>query len=642
MSAVPLHVSPASSSGDVVSVQNLLDSLCPDTILLSSDSCEVRVPKLYITKFSPVLGALIQDASNSTIPTNAEAPLPAVQLPESGTTLINLLSFIFPLSPALPPTSDIEATMELLSAAQKYKMSSVLAHIRLCLAQRDPPFIHEDNAFRAYSLAQKYGLRQEAVNAAQLTMKLSFAFQLGGLEGELDVMPGAYLHELWKFHERFRTCGFKCISRSPSGIPSWLDYIISIAAYPILYDFVQFQKAWVQHVKGSTGCPHCGGILPEVVRTIWTAINTVIHGSVEKAESALTILGGETHSRDHISSPTTPLSMPEYVDSILATSSSVFNDMLSFPQPSNNEGVDGLPIVQLSEDAELVRSLITTLYPIPSEMPDDRILALLTAAQNYDMGTVQSSIRAEVTCRKLSTLNGAQVFRTYAIASSKRLIPEMNMAARLSLDHPMTFEYIGAEMRLFEGWALRALVKFRVLYMDNLISCFESFLDPSTGPSEIWVACPGPGPKPHHSIRISILIESSSQNSPRFNEAVRDSENSLRTSDSLGPRIDADKPGGGGAGAPCLPARLHNVIRKEIGGSSRSLECPLVGPSGIRTKYISALQGHVTTDKCTFCSKVHALKGENYIVELERALTQIQSKTYTRAPTISAAYRNVY
>ncbi|KAH9010893.1 hypothetical protein EDB85DRAFT_1159578 [Lactarius pseudohatsudake] len=140
MSPVPLHVSPASTPGDVLSIQNLLDSLGADTILQSRDLCEIRVPELYIARFSPVLGALIRDTSNSTIPGNADAPLLVVQLPESGATLISLLSFIFPLSPTLPPTSAIEDTMKLLSAAQKYELSSVLAHMRLCLAQRDPPF----------------------------------------------------------------------------------------------------------------------------------------------------------------------------------------------------------------------------------------------------------------------------------------------------------------------------------------------------------------------------------------------------------------------------------------------------------------------------------------------------------------------
>ncbi|KAH9023501.1 hypothetical protein EDB84DRAFT_470458 [Lactarius hengduanensis] len=134
--------------------------------------------------------------------------------------------------------------------------------------------------------------------------------------------------------------------------------------------------------------------------------------------------------------------------------------MFSLAQPSNNEAVDGLPVVQLSDDAGLVRALITALYPIPFEIPAsyDRILALLAAAQKYDMGTVFSSIRSEVGRRKLSTLKGTQVFRAYAIASNSMLIPEMEMAARLSLGLSMTFEDLGVELRLFEGGALRALV----------------------------------------------------------------------------------------------------------------------------------------------------------------------------------------
>ena len=39
----------------------------------------------------------------------------------------------------------------------------------------------------------------------------------------------------------------------------------------------------------------------------------------------------------------------------------------------------------------------------------------------------------------------------------------MNMAARHSLDLPMTFEDIDVELRLFEAWALRALFNFRIL-----------------------------------------------------------------------------------------------------------------------------------------------------------------------------------
>ncbi|KAH8982484.1 hypothetical protein EDB83DRAFT_1361202 [Lactarius deliciosus] len=275
----------------------------------------------------------------------------------------------------------------------------------------------------------------------------------------------------------------------------------------------------------------------------------------------------------------------------------------------------GPPIVQLSEDAELVRALITALYPIPFEMPAsyNRIVALLAGTQKYNMSTVQSSIRAEVSRRNLSFFDGTQVFRAYAIASSNRPIPEMDMAARLSLGLPMTFEYLGVELRLFEGWALRALIKFRILYMDNLHSCFDAFLDTSTGPSKIWVSCPGPRFRPLSSFQIS----------PRFGEVVWALENSRETSDLLAPR---DKPGGGEAGTQSLPAWLHNVFREEMGGSSRAFR-PLIGPSDIRAKYMSALQKHVTTDRCAFCPGVHALEGKKYITELERALTQTRDRT---------------
>ncbi|KAH9058205.1 hypothetical protein EDB87DRAFT_1578197 [Lactarius vividus] len=227
------------------------------------------------------------------------------------------------------------ATMGLLSAAQKYELSSVLAHIRLCLAQRDPYLIHKDNAFRVYSLVQKDGLRQEAVYAAQLALKFF------------------------------------------------------------------------------------------VVRAVWTDIDAIDRGIVEKEGNAF---------RAPISSPTAVittrihgLDLGYFVASIV-----------SLAQPSNNEVVDVLPIVQLSDDAEL-RALVTALYLIPFEMPPLK----------YEMGTISSSIRASV----------------------------------------------GYKLRLFEGWALRALVKFRVLYMDSVISCFRSFFD-TIGPSKIWVACLGPKPRP--------------------------------------------------------------------------------------------------------------------------------------------------
>ena len=57
-----------------------------------------------------------------------------------------------------------------------------------------------------------------------------------------------------------------------------------------------------------------------------------------------------------------------------------------------------------------------------------------------------------------------------------------------------------------------------------------------------------------------------------------------------------------------------------------TFEYPLIGPSDIRSIYLSALQEHVYTDKCPFCMGVHLMEGENYILKLERALTEARNK----------------
>ena len=276
--------------------------------------------------------------------------------------------------------------------------------------------------------------------------------------------------------------------------------------------------------------------------------------------------------------------------------------MFALPNPSN-DGIDGLPVVDISEDAELVRSLITMLYPIPSEIPPsyDRILALLAVAQKYEMDAVQSSIRAEVARGPSPTLDGVQAFRVYAIASSSGLRLEMDMAARLTLDQPMTFEHLGDELRLFEGWVLRKLARFREQCRDNLASCFKSFLDDS-GPSKIWVGCPGRSVEdyPRSASRLIGVVNSSSSTRNESKKA-----------------------------APALPPWLRDLFTHEIGELEQAFKRPLIKQSSIREKYLEALQRHTSPDLCTICVKVHVMKGERYCVRLEQALAHARVKAST-------------
>jgi len=255
--------------------------------------------------------------------------------------------------------------------------------------------------------------------------------------------------------------------------------------------------------------------------------------------------------------------------------------MFSLPQPPNNETVDERPVVDLSEDAELVRSLITVLYPIPSEIPTsyDRVLALLAAARKYDMDAVESTIRGEVARKGSPVLDGAQAFRAYAIASSNRLTPEMDMAASLTLDYPMTFEHLGGNLRLFEGWALRELAGFRKGCRDALVSCLESFLDTVNGRSVIWTGCYS--------------------------------------------RQKVQSPTKGGT---ALPVWVHDYFTQQIEQLKQDFTRPLLKPSTVRANFLGALQNHSISGRCKHCLQTFATKGDNYCMELEQAIFRARQK----------------
>jgi hypothetical protein len=65
--------------------------------------------------------------------------------------------------------------------------------------------------------------------------------------------------------------------------------------------------------------------------------------------------------------------------SVLTMTSPFFNDLLSLPQPSDSETFDGLPVIQLSEDSEILNTLVSLLYPVRTVIPSsyEKVLYLL-------------------------------------------------------------------------------------------------------------------------------------------------------------------------------------------------------------------------------------------------------------------------
>ena len=201
------------------------------------------------------------------------------------------------------------------------------------------------------------------------------------------------------------------------------------------------------------------------------------------------------------------------------------------------------------------------------------------------MVSIQASIRAEVERGELPAPKGAESFPAYAIACSKRLIPEMETAARQTLDHPMTFEILGEELRLFEGCALRDLVDFRKRYRDNLIACLDSFLEAAPlGPLNFRV---GRSPK----FIWTITPPRGKRFLPRWlNHLLTQNQNDLKLQ------------------AFTHPLDIHSRIRQEC---------------------LTVFQNHETISSSYFLG-VHMTSGSTFCAELENSLVQARDNvTYS-------------
>ncbi|KAH8983109.1 hypothetical protein EDB92DRAFT_1611620 [Lactarius akahatsu] len=619
-------LSPSTSLPDILGKFSLPP--CADIILRSSDSHDFLVQKLYVVDSSPALGEQIMaatshsvgpeatsEASHETTSETKDTLLPVVRVAEDHAIISSLLTFVFPVSPILPPT--VEQILELLSAAEKYGMTTALIRIRDCASRRDPPFICPENALHVYCLALTYGLLKETLEAAEVTLK--FPMTVEGLEDKLDTIPSVTLYKLWKYRQRVLEnldvilidsevyqilfdAALDCVELSDyfehPGIPMWLDeYIDTVAGDPSCADITTFHLAQSSHVSpANSHCEDCASIPHETIREFWAALTALVRECTRKAELEFSLTEGEIRSQS-----STPLATAEALPlpnglnlpgadvvlrssdlvsfhvhkSILAMSSPFFTDLFSLPQPPDDEVIEGLPVVQVPEDAELLHSLFTVLYPIPSAIPDsyEKTLALLAASQKYNMTTVLSHVRSEIG-RQLPTTMAS--FRAYAIACSKQLTPEIEAAARLTLDHPMTFEVIADALPLFEGSALGDLVRFRKRCHDNLVSFFKGFVDGSDTLSKIWFGC---------------------------RKTKRDQN---------------DK--------PILAGWVRDLISQHTNNLEETYTNTLPNPSSLRKEFVAALRTHVSSTKCSSCSMVCATDGEAFRDQLYRRISKARDK----------------
>ncbi|KAH9006367.1 hypothetical protein EDB86DRAFT_3035804 [Lactarius hatsudake] len=119
-----------------------------------------------------------------------------INLTEDSKTLHHLFFAMYPMDPIVPNT--VEDALSLLSACQKYQMDSTATRIRALMRARTPPLFTAENCFRAYGIARRYHLEEEALLSARLTLERRMTFEACG--EDLRFLSGADL---------FRLCGYR-------------------------------------------------------------------------------------------------------------------------------------------------------------------------------------------------------------------------------------------------------------------------------------------------------------------------------------------------------------------------------------------------------------------------------------------------
>ncbi|KAH9050307.1 hypothetical protein EDB84DRAFT_1573681 [Lactarius hengduanensis] len=176
------------SDADIILRSGFTSILVPGSADNRVVATDFLVHKLLLVKASSVFKSLFSSISETSDQQNAEAlkhgikrdikgNRPVLCLLEDRDTVHRLLTAIYPIDIVYPQTFD--TMIKTFGAARKYGMPSVLARFRTYCG-RVAPVVTAENSFRAYGLASNEGLKEVALEAAQLTLSLPQTFETYG------------------------------------------------------------------------------------------------------------------------------------------------------------------------------------------------------------------------------------------------------------------------------------------------------------------------------------------------------------------------------------------------------------------------------------------------------------------------------
>jgi hypothetical protein len=287
-----------------------------DLIIRSCDRVDFHVHKAVLGMASVVFEDMF--TAPGPLPDEEERSSPVIDLTEDSKTLHRLLTAVYPVDPCLP--GGFEDALSLLATCQKYQMDATAARIRLLLKDHTPSLFTALNSFRAYGIASRFHLKEEAQLTARLTLERPMSFNEYG--EELRFISGADLFRLWEYRTECTKAAKESInvktkrnseitntpvrSRSCSGavsigkydteelqsVPRWWHshFLHRAGLQPSpkqITDRPAFERALVEH-RSLSGCAAC---LPNdetrVDNTICVAVEAKLRVAIDRVSIAL-------------------------------------------------------------------------------------------------------------------------------------------------------------------------------------------------------------------------------------------------------------------------------------------------------------------------------------------------------------------
>ncbi|KAI9511500.1 hypothetical protein F5148DRAFT_1146821 [Russula earlei] len=473
-----------------------------------------RVHKLFLIKASPVFQRLLSETSQSLhssgnpdndlgITRDNCDTLPVLCLSEDRETLHSLLTAIYPTEVAYPQT--LEALMKIYAATKKYEMSSALALFRT-YSTRVAPIMTTKNAFRAYIFAFNEALKEEALEAARLTLSLPHTIETYG--EDLCIASGPALYALWRHRQVVSQAigkGVQACVEEVGDLRGWRnqsscacsggnigqatskfrEFTQKLIADFSLMTFPSFLETMSSQERDN--CYSCRRYVQLDLLRLFSCLEQHAHRELFPLFD-----GSEEPPRPPGEQPRnfgTPFNQSDanliirssdQVDfhvhkAVLGIASVVFDDMFTAPGPSPHEQGQDNQVINLTEGSKTLHYLLTTIYPVDPSIPEtsEDALSLLATCHKYHMDFTATHIRSllqEITPPIFTTPNS---FHAYGIASRYNLKEETLHSARLTLERPLNFDECGEDLRFVSGAHLFRLRGYRSKCTTVLKDCIS-------------------------------------------------------------------------------------------------------------------------------------------------------------------------